>query len=370
MSEATGISLVDNTVPDQPPTAEGEQRSGPTLSLPKSLVRKVSKRSLREGHARRKYAKWQQARYGDMLDDRAGSRSREGSLSRLQSAGADRQPSTPSRSISRGPSRASHITAARTDGEPTTEGEATAEHPCAEALGQQTEVDVLYENQRGWFFFGLPLFSDQSLLNLDPPAWMTPNNEKSPVDVTNAQVPDPSWEWSWKTWYVDMSYDVDEEGWQYSFSFASKFSWHGTHPWFHSFVRRRRWLRQRVKKPHWKRKEEHAMGSSWADEYFTVCTHTRTPSVRSRDRTIGDGGGRSTYTSSSKITGADQEERVPPDEITNTVALSKAIKLANLDREKIDAVREFVGRGGEELVYLKDKVWLSFSSSLINNHLY
>jgi hypothetical protein len=37
---------------------------------------------------------------------------------------------------------------------------------------------------------------------------------------------------------------VDEEGWEYSFFFRG-FVWHGTSPWFHSFVRRRRWIRLR-----------------------------------------------------------------------------------------------------------------------------
>jgi len=108
------------------------------------------------------------------------------------------------------------------------------------------QVDILYENQRGFFLCGIPHFSSNSLLNFDPSPWLDGQFKPSAVDITNAQVPDPNWEWSSRTWYVEMSHDVDEEGWEYSFWFKNC-SWHGTRPWFHSFVRRRRWLRQRVR---------------------------------------------------------------------------------------------------------------------------
>ena len=112
-----------------------------------------------------------------------------------------------------------------------------------------TFINVLYENQRGSFFCGIPLYSSNSLLNFDPAGWQTSPFQDSPMNITNSQLPDPSWEWVWRTWYVDMSYDVDEEGWQYSLSFRTGIAWHGNHPWFHSFVRWRRWLRKRVKGP-------------------------------------------------------------------------------------------------------------------------
>lgn len=119
----------------------------------------------------------------------------------------------------------------------------TTEEPATDTQPETTKyaaIDVLYENQRGAWLCGLPLFSSASLLNFDPPAWRNGLGQASPVSVVDAQTPDPSWRWAWPTWYVDMSADVDEEGWQYSFMFRQKTSWHGSHPWFHSFVRRRR----------------------------------------------------------------------------------------------------------------------------------
>ncbi|KAK9471245.1 uncharacterized protein V1510DRAFT_420856 [Dipodascopsis tothii] len=104
--------------------------------------------------------------------------------------------------------------------------------------------DVLHENQRGVFVLGKPFFSANGLLNYDPSAWVDLDYRHSPVDTHSATVPDPSWEWVWRTWYVDMTDDVDDQGWAYSLSFTNG-NWHGSHVWFHSFVRRRRWLRKR-----------------------------------------------------------------------------------------------------------------------------
>lgn len=203
---------------------------------------------------------------------------------------------------------------------------------------------MLYENQRGWFFFGIPLYSHSSLLNFDPGAWVNREGKDSAVNITNAQVPDPSWEWDWKSWYVDMGHDVDEEGWQYSLSFSRKFTWHGTHPWFHSFVRRRRWLRKRVKKPD---KKITDTAHNMTSDYFTI--HTR--------RARSPGSQVDTSTQVSKRHSQPPEERdLPPEDIKDIPSLLKALKLATIDREKIDAVRRFVETGADELVYLKDNI--------------
>lgn len=337
MTERPRITVVDNTTPTQP---DEWHDLAPSRKLPRrSLAKKITRSSVREGFARRKYAKWQPDRYSGMT-------SGDDSLSRRQS-----EQNGTSQDVSRRQSRGS------------TAGQQTDEEVDLDALERQSAVDVLYENQRGWFFFGIPMFSEKSLLNFDPPAWMTRNNEESPVNVTNAQLPDPSWEWAWKTWYVDMSCDVDEEGWQYSFSFASNFSWHGTHPWFHSFVRRRRWLRKRVKRvvpPPGEARDHQGFPRTWSAEYFDV----RTPSARSASASIG-GGGRSAFGSGAGMGYEEYEGGVPPEEITNVASLCRAIKAASLDREKLDAVGEFVQRGGEELAYLAERVSFFFLCTFI-----
>lgn len=214
-------------------------------------------------------------------------------------------------------------------------------------------TDVLYENQRGMFLFGIPLYSSNSLLNFDPPAWQTGELKESPVNITNAQVPDPSWMWTMKTWYVDMSRDVDEQGWEYSFSFKpilnpffkSGFAWHGNHPWFHSLVRRRKWIRKRAKISSRTNLEKNSGSHMLNADYFTIHDN--------RDRSRGSSAERSTNKRSSfggrhTVSGDEGED----EEINDIVALTKTFKNTTLDRKKLEAMRNFLEHGGEDLHYL------------------
>ncbi|KAJ1925166.1 hypothetical protein IWQ60_004726 [Tieghemiomyces parasiticus] len=111
---------------------------------------------------------------------------------------------------------------------------------------QGTErFDVIYENQRGLYLFGVPKFNSKLLFHADPPAWYDGYNFAL-ADIHSYQLPDPSWEWVYDQWCVDMSDDVDEEGWTYSISFGLPW-WHGAHRPWKAFVRRRRWIRLRRK---------------------------------------------------------------------------------------------------------------------------
>ncbi|ODQ65809.1 hypothetical protein NADFUDRAFT_24734, partial [Nadsonia fulvescens var. elongata DSM 6958] len=125
-------------------------------------------------------------------------------------------------------------------------------------------TDFLLENQRGWSIIGQPYYSSNTLIqHFDPPPWTIGNGldyndskfeknntkrsrgfETAPGGIYDYPLPDPTWEWKWNTWYVDMSGDVDDNGWSYSFRFGSN-TWHGTNIWFHSWVRRRKWKRVR-----------------------------------------------------------------------------------------------------------------------------
>lgn len=86
--------------------------------------------------------------------------------------------------------------------------------------GVRFEWDVLYENQRGMLFFGLPKFSARTLLQWDPAPWVDARGQNSPYSIVNAQLPDPSWGWVYPEWVIDMAGDVDEQGWQYSGNFG------------------------------------------------------------------------------------------------------------------------------------------------------
>ncbi|KAL8674646.1 MAG: hypothetical protein Q9168_000954 [Polycauliona sp. 1 TL-2023] len=324
------INLIDTTKPkdDKTPSEGLPESSGA------SLTRRWTRGTLRQELAKRKYARWQQdkshveadAEPADASGDQNAGEEAKASPKGAQDQGEHREPHTRS----------------------------NEEHTPKQTGTQDSAIDILYENQRGWFLFGMPLYSANSLLNLDPAAWQTSTFHDSPVNITNAQVPDPSWEWAWKTWYVDMSHDVDEEGWEYSFSFQPRFAWHGSHPWFHSFARRRRWLRKRVKVRSSRMvdgkgglKESHRLNA----DYFTI-------HGAKRDRSPNSSTGK-TFANRSSFVGYDGQESDSGEEfhdIPNVLALLAVLKKATVDREKILAVRTFLSQGGDELHYLPDNM--------------
>lgn len=100
--------------------------------------------------------------------------------------------------------------------------QAQLQAPC-DAHKIKYEFDVLYENQRGLLVFGIPKFSPRTLFQWDPSPWTSASGKKSAYNIANAQLPDPSWEWAYSEWYIDMTGDVDEAGWQYSGNFGRRF---------------------------------------------------------------------------------------------------------------------------------------------------
>lgn len=359
MENTTSISLVDNTVPAQQQVSGDPLQRAITASRQGGLSKHISRTSVSSHLAKRKYAKWQPDRLGlPSNTDTEADLSRESS--RLRGSDSGRS----SNGAASGPcsqqDNGSEIRQVETADWAPSEGLSQAQTAQSNGPRQQasasdtssphSELDILYENQRGSFFFGIPLYSHGSLLNFDPSAWTTQDRHPSAVNITNAQLPDPSWEWAWRTWYVDMSGDVDDQGWQYAFSFGSS-HWHGTHPWFHSFVRRRRWVRLRTKIPEKRHRgrSEFEKAHMLNADYFTI--HSR---VRSRDQsTTGLSRVESGFLSrgSTKV-----DEEVLLEEISDIPSLMHALKLASIDRERIDALKKFVQEGGEEIYYLNDNV--------------
>ena len=328
------INLIDST---KPPPDQASSLSNPGAESDPLARRgseattgkRWSKGALREELARRKYSKWQEdTTNGDENTTEAG----DDNIDQLQT-------SNPSQAISKQDS----IRKGRLRDKIPFRSVKKVQRPKKQ---QDYEVDILYENQRGLFFCGIPLYSSKSLLNFDPSAWQTAAFKDSPVNITNAQLPDPSWTWAWKSWYVDMSHDCDEEGWEYSLSFRQGFSWHGNHPWFHSYVRRRRWLRKRVKSHSTNGNRRSTAGAHMLNpDYFTI--HLE------RDRSRGSSPGASSLNRSSYISGqfeneSDQED----DEINNVLGLMKALRKTTVDRKKIEAVMNFLEHGDDDIHYL------------------
>lgn len=191
-------------------------------------------------------------------------------------------------------------------------------------------IDILYENQSGIWWFYQPHFSTPG----STPAWMGKDFTKSNVDVKNADVPDPSWAWVWPVWYIDMSYDVDEAGWQYSLSFLARHRWHGNHPWYISFVRRRRWLR--------KRKQRRLIRGRFAalepTQMFENASLCRSRSFSKFDDDDEDD---------------DDVETSDGSQFTTTLsAITTSLKAFNTDREKEELLYDFLDSDSEELLDL------------------
>jgi hypothetical protein len=220
----------------------------------------------------------------------------------------------------------------------------------AKSTIKQTEVesaiDILYENQRGGFLCGIPLFSSKALGGLDHAPWTNSAHKPSATDITNAQVPDPSWEWAWKEWHINHQEGLDDEGWEYSFAFGKKISWHGPQ-WWNSYVRRRAWTRKRVKKRSgYQNNQPHLL----TPEYFTI--HAAEELSASRATSM-EASARNRPSFGSLAT-RDIEDDTVVEDIKDIASLMKVLRFARIDREKMEAVENFTEHGGEDLYYLQE----------------
>lgn len=342
------ISLIDTTEPRGELSPTGTQTSGPSW---REIARNPTKESVRQQLARRKYAKWRDDSYTGKNPDSAQDErdaAKRPTISRNNS----------SEVLGNLPIREHDVADFAQDPGVTEEerlhGHDKSRRNPKKKEEQEYEIDVLYENQRGAWFCGIPLFSHASLLNFDPSAWVSKDLKDSAVNITDAQLPDPSWKWAWKSWYVDMNHDVDEEGWQYSFSFSRQFVWHGSHPWFHSFVRRRRWLRKRVKKhvSGYQKDGTMAAGHNLNTDYFTIHSRReRSPASQANDDATKTARHDSYISMSSK-----RDLLEPPEDMSSLPNLIRALRLDTIDRSKIEHVKQFVLQGGDELAYLKGNI--------------
>jgi hypothetical protein len=178
-----------------------------------------------------------------------------------------------------------------------------------------------------------------ALGNLDPPAWTNYAHRPSPTDINTAQLPDPSWEWAWPEWRVNHDEGVDDDGWEYSFAFSKKFSWHKAR-WWNSFVRRRAWIRKRVKKDGgYLAQDPHMLNP----EYFTV----RASAEMARDGSpSGTSSVRGSRLSMSTVNGVEGAE---PPVIEHADELLRVLRSSRIDREKVEAVDNYLANAQEDL---------------------
>jgi hypothetical protein len=233
-------------------------------------------------------------------------------------------------------------------------------------IQKESVIDILYENERGGFVCGVALFSSQALGGLDPTPWTNAYHRPSPTDIHTAQVPDPSWEWAWSEWHLNLQDGMDESGWEYSFAFQKKFSWHGP-KWYNSFVRRRAWTRKRVRKSPDSISADPHMPNS---EYFTI----RPASERLRTSHAS--------LSSSRVpskTSMTQVSSLEPDtdkkDIEDMDMLLHALRVSRIDREKLEAVESYLehaidlGRLEEEMHTIMSAFIFQASRRLLLSHM-
>ncbi|RCI09268.1 hypothetical protein L249_1515 [Ophiocordyceps polyrhachis-furcata BCC 54312] len=208
--------------------------------------------------------------------------------------------------------------------------------PQLSCVTRETAIDILYENERGGFLCGSALFSAKALGCLDPPAWTNTYHKASPTSIHTAQVPDPSWEWTWPEWRINHQDGVDEGGWEYSFAFSNKFSWHAA-KWWNSFVRRRAWTRKRARP---KDEAGDVTGPNMLNtDYFTVrpASHIH----RLSNASLGP-------PSMSQVSEADDAEEEEPlshakqPDIHDMDTLLQTLRQARIDREKGEAVDNYI----------------------------
>src|ERR1700742_2691155 len=159
------ISLVDSTDPGNEVTPREEPRSSSPSASSKDLTRKGTRESLRGHFTRQKYARYQQERY------HANTNSSVTTEDPLPKAASVQQ----AQKVKAGPNtqtvdfaHAEHVTV------PVERGRMSADKRRRESkrLKEEiSEIDILYENQRGSFFCGIPLYSHSSLLPTDPSPW-------------------------------------------------------------------------------------------------------------------------------------------------------------------------------------------------------
>lgn len=90
------------------------------------------------------------------------------------------------------------------------------------------------------------------------------------------------------------------------------------------------------------------------EDYFTI--HSGKKKKRPVSEVGGGGYGATSLGRTTTATTAREEEEVPIEEIADVPALMHALRVAIVDREKVDALDRFVEEGGEELFYLDEKV--------------
>lgn len=129
---------------------------------------------------------------------------------------------------------------------------------------------------------------------------------------------------------------MDEGGWEYSFAYSKKFSWHGP-KWWNSFVRRRAWIRKRAKKSEEDISADmHLLNA----DYFMI----RPASTKQSYGSLASSKAASKAPSMSQVSSVSGEPVALPD-IQDMETLIRVLRKGRIDREKLEAVENYLENG-------------------------
>ena len=131
--------------------------------------------------------------------------------------------------------------------------------------------------------------------------------------------------------------------------FSKKFSWHGP-SWWNSFVRRRAWIRKRIKRESVKLTDPHLLNT----QYFSVQPASqldRSPSRTSRASSRVTG-----KASMSQMSRISTEIEIAKMDIEDLDMLMEVLRISRIDREKIEAVESYLVHNTDELAELEKEM--------------
>jgi hypothetical protein len=167
------ISLLDTTKPPEVDETDTVSESGTSL---RDTPTRLSKRLTIQNELREKRNKW---KYGRYTAEREAGRTR--TLEEHENVEAEEpEASRDAQSFKHGKGHLSRGKQKVVDKYASLRGRRAARL----VIDADSEIDVLYENQRGWFLFGHPLFSSNALWQIDVKAWTDSKGGQSSVNIT------------------------------------------------------------------------------------------------------------------------------------------------------------------------------------------
>lgn len=194
--------------------------------------------------------------------------------------------------------------------------------------------DIVVENQRGFTILGYPIFSSKLLIpRVDPPQFEIWSQENKHTEIglgTEFYPLDLETDTKKYKWFVAMEhrgqYDIDDQGWSYSWHFGSK-RWKGKN----GFVRKRVWVRLPVIN------NPSTDCKAHSQQEISLRLHEQTKSIVDLLRETSKSSTETAYTAAKE-------------DGTETPMLVQKLQPLQLDRQRLEVIREYIRSTDSELV--------------------